>query len=325
MRHQHRDTPSADLHVENMELTQCHVGSAAPFWELPFDLYGCLAPRSWMKSTWEHLDKTPLTLKGPKFTVSPKRARDDHLMDIFVQHDFDVETLRILNECRLCLHITTVADITEADGSAITQEAWEGKRTQRCSHNWPKTTSLSADEWQTWREALCRTILFQHQQDKQLQQALGCWATAQDDEWLWWFDASQDAIYEKQPHRANRKWIRSNPNQVSRRYHIEHTLDEVTIPLNCRWCSARKTIGQDRLRLLSSDQSHLYDNVEEAATPVAFHQYLESLPQDARWAISRSRCADGGASVARAFRAGTLQAVGDGSLKIRIWHICLCA
>jgi len=76
MRHQHRDAPSADLHVENMELTQCHVGSAAPFWELPFDLYGCLAPRSWMKSTWEHLDKTPLTLKGPKFTVSPKRARD---------------------------------------------------------------------------------------------------------------------------------------------------------------------------------------------------------------------------------------------------------
>jgi len=37
--------------------------------------------------------------------------------------------------------------------------------------------------------------------------------------------------------------------------------------------------------------------------------------QDARWAISRSRCTDGGASVARALRAGTLQAVGDGSLK----------
>mgnify|MGYP000579337219 FL=1 len=91
MRHQCRDTPSADLHVENMELLQCHVGSAVPFWELPFDLYGCLAPRSWMKATWEHLDKTPLTLKGPKFTVSPKRARDDHLMDVFVQHDFDVD------------------------------------------------------------------------------------------------------------------------------------------------------------------------------------------------------------------------------------------
>jgi len=98
MLHQYRDAPSADLHVENMELLQCHVGSAVPFWELTFDLYGCLAPRSWMKATWEHLDKTPLTLKGPKFTISPKQARNDYLMDIFVQHDFDLETLRVLNE-----------------------------------------------------------------------------------------------------------------------------------------------------------------------------------------------------------------------------------
>jgi len=100
-----------------------------------------------MKTTWEHLDKTPLTLKGPTFTVEPKRARDDHLIDMFIQHDFDVETLRMLNECRIHLHATTVANITEADGSVITQDAWEGKRTQRYSHNWPKTTPLSADEW----------------------------------------------------------------------------------------------------------------------------------------------------------------------------------
>jgi len=132
--------------------------------------------------------------------------------------------LRILNECRLHLHATTVADISEADGTAITQAAWEGKLTQRYSQNWPRTTSLSADEWQTWREALRQTLLFPHRQDKHLQQPLGRWATASDDEWLWWYDASQDAVYEKQPHRANRKWIRLNPNQASRRYQIEHTL-----------------------------------------------------------------------------------------------------
>jgi len=87
------------------------------------------------------------------------------------------------------------------------------------------------------------------------------------------------------------------------------------IPLDCHQCSVCKTIGKDRLRLLSSNRSHLYDSVEEAAAPTAFHQHLESLPQDARWAISWSRCADGGASVARAFQAGTFQAVSDGSLK----------
>jgi len=173
---------------------------------------------------------------------------------------------------------------------------------------------LSTDEWQTWRMALRQTILFPHRQDLHLQRSLGRWATAQDDEWLWWFDASQDAVYEKQPHHANRKWIRSNPNQASRRYQIEHTLEVVEIPTACHRCSVRKTIGRDRLRLLSSDRRHMYDNVEEAARPTAFHQHLESLPQAARWAISLSRCADGGASVASVFQAGTLQAVGDGSL-----------
>jgi len=87
------------------------------------------------------------------------------------------------------------------------------------------------------------------------------------------------------------------------------------IPLDCHRCSVCKTSGRDRLRLLSSDRSHLYDSVEEATAPTVFHQHLESLPQDARWAISRSRCADGGVSVARAFQTGTLHAVGDGSLK----------
>jgi len=152
----------------------------------------------------------------------------------------------------------------------ITQDAWEGKSTHRHSHNWPKTTSLSADKWQTCREALRQTILFPHRHDKQLQQPLGRWATAQGNKWLWWFDASQDAIYKKQPHRGNRKWIRSNPHCTSHRHHIEHTLDKVVIPLNCRRCSVQKTIGRDRLCLFSSDQSHLCDNVEEAAMPVAW-------------------------------------------------------
>ncbi|MGL5936442.1 MAG: hypothetical protein ACRCZI_12575, partial [Cetobacterium sp.] len=67
MRHMCRDTPSRDMHEENMDLVQFHVGSAANFWELPYEEYGALAPDGWMKHTWESLSKTPLTLKG-RFT-----------------------------------------------------------------------------------------------------------------------------------------------------------------------------------------------------------------------------------------------------------------
>jgi hypothetical protein len=44
LRHMHRDTPSRDMHEENMDLVQFHVGSTVNFWELPYEEYGVLAP-----------------------------------------------------------------------------------------------------------------------------------------------------------------------------------------------------------------------------------------------------------------------------------------
>ena len=67
LRHANRDTPSQVLHQENMELVQLHIGSTRNFWELPFKQYGCLAPKGWMKHTWECLDSTLLSLLGPLF------------------------------------------------------------------------------------------------------------------------------------------------------------------------------------------------------------------------------------------------------------------
>ena len=56
LRHSPRDSPSHDLHNDNMELLQFHIGSQCPFWDLPFAQYGCLAPEGWMKHTWKALD-----------------------------------------------------------------------------------------------------------------------------------------------------------------------------------------------------------------------------------------------------------------------------
>jgi len=76
-RHGCRDTPTGDNLVENMELVQTHIGSGTPFWELPFETHGHLAPDGWVKFTWECLDKFPLELRGPLKTV-PKQRDQDH-------------------------------------------------------------------------------------------------------------------------------------------------------------------------------------------------------------------------------------------------------
>jgi hypothetical protein len=71
-RHMHRDTPSKDLHVENMDLVQFHVGSTVNFWELPFKEYWSLALNGWMKHTWQALSLTTLTLRGPRWDCQMK-------------------------------------------------------------------------------------------------------------------------------------------------------------------------------------------------------------------------------------------------------------
>jgi hypothetical protein len=85
----HRDTPSRDLHTENMDLVQFHVGSGVTFWELPFQEYGCLAPDGWIKHTWEALSLTQLTLKGPNLGLPNERERDIPLMDAFIAQGYN--------------------------------------------------------------------------------------------------------------------------------------------------------------------------------------------------------------------------------------------
>jgi len=75
-RHSFQDSPSHDLHVQNMELVQCYVGTEKPFWDMPFAEYGHLAPRGWMAFTWQELSETGLSLKGPLATIPSHRALD---------------------------------------------------------------------------------------------------------------------------------------------------------------------------------------------------------------------------------------------------------
>ena len=82
-----------------MELIQSRVGSEIPFWELPFPIYGRLAPDGWMKNTWEALAETNFTLRGPDITVKQKREHNVHLMDAFIDQEFTTKTLTTLQKC----------------------------------------------------------------------------------------------------------------------------------------------------------------------------------------------------------------------------------
>ena len=78
-------TPTQDLFVDNMETIQCYVGSSKPFWDLPYQTHGFIAPTGWIQHTWGALYTTPLCLKGPLATVKPQQAGDQHIIDALME------------------------------------------------------------------------------------------------------------------------------------------------------------------------------------------------------------------------------------------------
>jgi hypothetical protein len=115
--HMLQNTPSNDLHIENMDLVQFHIGSMITFWELPYEEYGVLGPKGWMKNTWEALSHTSLILEGPNLGIPNSRENDISLMDAFVAQGCKDKTLMVLNECRFYLAASHLSHISLACGN----------------------------------------------------------------------------------------------------------------------------------------------------------------------------------------------------------------
>ena len=209
MRHQQRDLPSRQLHEENMDNVQLHVGSELPFWEISFDQYGVLAPTGWMKNTWEALAGTPLTIKGEEISIPTQRQNDQHLIDAFVFQGYQGQALIDLNDCRLHLQATTLADLCTIDGKEITVDAWEGRfNPQRRRQDWIKTYRPGPNKWTQWQQALRDLFLQPHSLHKRLNQPLGQWTRGRNNAWRWWLHQPTDMLYSHNDDNTWSSWTR---------------------------------------------------------------------------------------------------------------------
>jgi hypothetical protein len=136
------------------------------------------------------------------------------LMDAFVAQGYDSRTLATLNDCRFYLGASHLSHITTACGSRIDARCWQGK--QHLSDMRPKlinTHRPTQKDWDTWRESLRETFLFQDVSHLRLRQALGQWKQRSSPTWKWWKQPNTRALYERTAEGTWRKWTR-----IPRRY-----------------------------------------------------------------------------------------------------------
>ena len=113
----------------SMEQMVVEIGLNSPIFPRPYDLLGGLATNCWLKKTWEFVDRHAIRFedKTPKMTLW--RDNDEFLTALFVQHGYQGEALRKLNQCRIYLQVVSVADIATGDGTGIRKAALEGSCT----------------------------------------------------------------------------------------------------------------------------------------------------------------------------------------------------
>ena len=77
--------------------------------------------------------------------------QDSCLMEDFLLEDPTAMELRQLNLCRLYLRVTTLSDICNANGQAVTKQCWEGIQPTDAIQLWPRQPKPPSKAWSVWR------------------------------------------------------------------------------------------------------------------------------------------------------------------------------
>jgi hypothetical protein len=241
-------------------------------------------------------------------------------MKMVLQAGYHDSDLRQLNECRMFLQVTTLADISDACGTHISLLAWEGKRDTRTGfyYDWPHPSpSLSKVHWNLWRKALSTGLL---RSTRVLAHPLGIWLKPAPSRWQWHFSPSENRIYAKKGF-LWRLYPRSLARTSPRRGGIRYLRSEEFVyipPTDLRLAS----VVQHGSHFLCTGTSLLFGNEHPCAPlshcPTLSHDYARSrelLPAADQWVISQLSLADKGAFLVVSLRKGTAIAVSDGSFK----------
>ena len=159
LRHGATDSIMGKLQRTNIEHLTLELGSATPFWELDYNVWGHIATKSWLTSTWRDACILGLILRGPTSLPSLARGSDIFLMDQFVSYGFRTEELQILNEVRMYKKAVLLSDISSADGLLLLPSAFDVEPSRSSPYTWPRCSRPSSHHITFWANSLKRCFL----------------------------------------------------------------------------------------------------------------------------------------------------------------------
>jgi hypothetical protein len=137
----------------------------------------------WIVSIREFLHSTEYQIKiKTGWLPQMEREKDHCIMDLVSTKTKD-NAIKI-NQCRIYLQATTIADIANPEGTHINNFAW-GKNTttgtsrnpRQLKHDWPQQPCPGPKTWYAWRSALKKYPSIDRKSN-QIRQPLGAWTVS---------------------------------------------------------------------------------------------------------------------------------------------------
>jgi hypothetical protein len=104
-----------------VEATQLELGTFKPFYLLLHSVHGHYTlTYTWVHKMWSLLElfKGTITLTN-SWLPSPQRQNDQFVISLATTFTCARGELRQINMCRICLHVISISDITNFDGTHI--------------------------------------------------------------------------------------------------------------------------------------------------------------------------------------------------------------
>ena len=148
---------ASDLASIMLSWGQYLAGTSAP---ILMDIHRRLPhmdPMQWLPSMRQFLHSVDCQIEvGLDFVPNLQRDHDLFLMDYATEANYTDGELKLVNACRLYLGVVLLSDIVTPDGTVLTQECIQGKRS---SHSTPKgllpyQQRPGPRAWQLWRKFL---------------------------------------------------------------------------------------------------------------------------------------------------------------------------
>jgi hypothetical protein len=193
-----------------------------------------LATDGWLKSVWEFVSdyNIRLTREDGNNSRTLQNERDSYIMyDVGSKNQWGIQEMKKFNACRMYLQVELLSDIVTADGKAIQQTMWQGRKDvgNNCRVKYFFQQERPGETaWSLWRNMLKRT--YGCSDTRKLGVSMGAFKRTAD--WKWLFDPVTDRLYNIIGNQEAEVYTRVLQGRITRSCQYGNCTKTSDIPIN---------------------------------------------------------------------------------------------